>query len=134
MIIGIAGKKGVGKDTAARILGNLVLAEDKTFTIKSFADPLKRMCQGLTDQVDKDGLTNLTLKDFGLSKTDDRELTLRQVYQCVGTDIFRRLNQDFWLNLLLKTKFSTDYLIIPDVRFYNEYNEIHQSYVENISL
>lgn len=122
MIIGIAGKKGVGKDTAAKILGNLILADGKTFSIKSLADPLKKMCHGLTEQVDKDGLTNLTPKDFGERGNDP--MTLRQVYQYIGTEIFRKLNQDFWLNLLLREEYTTDYLIVPDVRFYNEYNEI----------
>jgi len=137
-IIGIVGKKGVGKDTTADILVNLYDKDENTIAIKmSFADPLKQGIAAffgwkigdLNNEYKKEEVDNY----WGVSP--------RKVMQWFGTEVFRKKinellpevkNEEFWtkkMDLAIGEKiknFDEEFVnpkiivIISDVRFPNE--------------
>ena len=114
MIIGICGKKGSGKDTVADFL-----VHEYGFHKTSFAEPLKQICQCLFE------LTAEQLHD-PIKKEEvipEWNLSPRQMFQKIGTDLFRKhFDQDIWLKLfrsrLKKSKCPN--IVVADVRFQNE--------------
>jgi len=131
-VIAFAGKKQTGKDTAK----DYMVSKLDNFDIQhlSFARPLKDMCRnifGLTYEqcfgtdADKNTLTNL------VHPVDKTPLTARQVLQIVGTDMFRSMYENVWVDKMtrdintslttgLNTMPSADYVFITDARFPNE--------------
>lgn len=122
MIIGISGKKQVGKDTAARII-------QKNFPntkILHFADILKDMC-----------IKYFGLKEEDVYTTEGKQrynsfwgMTNRQILQKIGTDCFRKnFDQNVWVKLMeLKLENQFGCVVIPDVRFNNEAQMILQKF------
>jgi hypothetical protein len=116
VIIGIAGKKCVGKSTAA----DLLVAQG--FERASFAGPLKEMAASL-------------LRNLGMNETEinaasvDKEAMLprlgvsyRVMLQTLGTDWGRALNPDMWL-LCAESKMPAQdamHVVFDDLRFDNE--------------
>lgn len=131
-IIAITGKAGSGKDTIAQYLCSRYL---NTYT-ESFAAPLKRACAEAF---------GIPLEDF--HSTIRKELTNplwgvspRKIAQFVGTEMFRESlknlipgAESFWVNRMSKLLAgqlatetdgiydSDDNIVIPDLRFQNEY-------------
>lgn len=119
MIIGLAGKKRVGKTTVAKYLSFF-----HSFREESWASPLKevigRKLFGLTDG-----------QLYG--STEERESIIpewgrspRQILQVVGTDLFREnFDRDIWVKLGIKNlddivgSYNSD-IIFSDCRFPNE--------------
>jgi len=117
MIIGLAGKKYSGKDTAG-----LFFKENGYIRI-AFADPLKEICQiafGLTDEElyhDKEKIV------------DEWQVSSRKLMQIVGTELFRnelakqlpRIGESIWLRIAeKKIKQAGQNVVITDVRYENE--------------
>ena len=125
MIIGITGKKFSGKDTLADII-----CEKYGYKKYSFADPLKDISRILFNFTDE--------QLYGTEKeiVDDYwNITPREVYQYLGTEIFRNkindlipnINEDFWIKHMEKKILDSDFkIVIPDVRFENERNLIKE--------
>jgi hypothetical protein len=69
-----------------------------------------------------EGLGDSTLKAIGLMRHKPGYMTAREVLQFVGTDIFRRMYEPVWVNLLMnKIKEDSPMVaIIADCRFDNE--------------
>lgn len=114
MLIGLVGKKQVGKDTVANYL-----VHHYGFIKHAFAAPLKAACEVLF-LLEPRHLNDNRLKE----KTDARwDKTPRQMMQLVGTDLFRKhVDRDFWvkhMDLWLDAHHS-DLVVISDVRFQNE--------------
>ena len=116
MIILLTGKAGSGKDTVADILCELY-AYKKVF----FADTLKRAVKEIF------GLT-----DFQAYDREEREKVIpywgyspRQMYQLIGTEVFRNhFDKDIWVKSL-RYKVLQDLhanWVISDCRFPNELN------------
>ena len=105
-IVLISGKAGVGKDTLATELKNVL--KDKNYSVKimHFADLVKYTCK--------------TFFDWDGVKDDNG----RHLLQYIGTDVARNYREDFWVNyikdMILMTKGRWDYILIPDTRFPNE--------------
>jgi len=141
IFISLSGKKQVGKDTATDIATRLLRDVGKTVKVTAFAEPLKRMCidvLGLEEALvygsndDKDTLTHIVWDTMPLnirvkySKVTrgprSGAMTVREVLQVVGTDIFREM---FWDNVWAEAPFRKDYadvdvVILTDCRFPNE--------------
>lgn len=115
MIIGLAGKAGVGKTTVARLL-----EEREGFVIRSYAYPLKKALSALT------GLSMEYFMDIRLKEQIIPWIgkTPRQLMQTFGTDYIRKqVHEDFWVRRMHQTLMQMDSsvnVVIDDCRFENE--------------
>lgn len=123
MIIGILGKKGVGKDTCADYI-----VQKYNYNKYSFAKPLKDICKILF------GFTNDQLYGNQKEVQDDFwKVTPRIALQYIGTDLLRNqlntimphINQDIWVNVF-KANYKKDNIVIADCRFQNEVDTIKE--------
>lgn len=105
-IILISGKARSGKDTFAQLFKENAEKDNKKCLIIKYGDILKFVCS----------------KYFNWNGEKDE--AGRTLLQQVGTNLIRKNNSDTWVNCIielvkgLRTEF--DYVLIPDVRFYNE--------------
>jgi hypothetical protein len=118
-LIGIAGKKGAGKDTAASYI---IAQNPRRYRKYSFATPLKEACKAMF------GWTDYELEDRVAKETVDPfwGFSPRTAMQLLGTNFGRNmLRADIWLKAAEKqfnmnnTLYNTGTLI-TDVRFENE--------------
>ena len=119
----------------------------------SFADLLKKMCieilglhpdqcYGTND--DKNTLTNYKWEDMVTKVTKDEyrlsiknspetfktsDMTAREVLQYVGTNIFRRMNDNIWADATIRliNQEDTELAIITDCRFPNEVDVVQKA-------
>lgn len=105
-IITISGKSYHGKDYVAEILKEHLTNNGETVLIAHNADLLKYICQTYLDW-------NGEKDEYG-----------RTLLQKVGTEVFRAIDPDIWVNFLktIVRAFPTrwSYIVIPDARFTNE--------------
>lgn len=152
LFIGFSGKKQVGKDTATDFAVECLENAGHTVHVTAFAEPLKRMCidiLGLDEKLvygsneDKDTLTHICWDNFPMNirlkysreTIGSRRLenvprsgamTVREVLQVVGTDIFREMFFDnIWAQAPFRKNYGdADIVILTDCRFPNEKEEI----------
>lgn len=114
MIIGIGGKKGVGKSTLAKYLSHKL----SNATITNFARPLKNL---ITEIVGEDVAKNTYIPEY--------ERTVGELYQYVGTDLLRdELHANVFIHIMnqwTKRYPPNTHVILDDVRFPNEVKWIH---------
>lgn len=111
-LIGLVGRKGSGKDTAA-----LYLEDKHGFKRYAFADALKEVCSTLYD-VDATVFHDPALKEVPLK---DWNVTPRWILQTVGTDMVRlHLGDDFWIRRLDASMPREGRIVLSDVRFKHE--------------
>lgn len=141
-IIALSGRKQSGKSTAAEFIEQNLLRYNPLLSYKtySFADPLKKdicmnilgltyeQCYGTDEQ--KNTLTELVW--------EGKQLTAREAMEIIGTDIFRRLKNNVWVDATINkiSQDNIDLAIIPDCRFPNEVDTIldHSGYVIRLTL
>jgi hypothetical protein len=120
IIIGITGKKGCGKSTAAETINSYGPGKLE-FCRLSFAAPLKDMLETLLNAFN---ITDM----YGLDKeapVPGIGCTLRHLYQSLGTEWgLKLIRPDLWVNAMATT-IETYYpetarIVIDDVRFENE--------------
>lgn len=136
MLIGIIGKKQVGKDTVAKILTILVTYgkdvstkfiiehlnnyESEYVEIRPIAHLLKKTAATLLGT----SVKRFYDEDFKKSELPFKYCkTVRALLQILGTEIGKQIDPDIWINDLIsyyKHTFNKKYLIVPDVRFRNE--------------
>lgn len=121
LLIGIAGRKGAGKDTAADYL-----VREHGFEKRAFADPIKKAVVELF-QLSPEQVVLPDLKE----RIDPRHgMSPRRMMQLVGTDMFReRVGPDFWLRHFMhwfEQQRSSDRVVVPDIRFQNELDTIRE--------
>jgi hypothetical protein len=123
-LIGLIGKKGSGKDTAAEAL------EAFGFQNVKFAGALKAMLRTLLAYQGVDENTIGRMIDGDLKEVPTEYLagkTPRFAMQTLGTEWGRELiGADFWLDTAMK-KASTGDTVITDCRFPNEVNAVHEN-------
>jgi hypothetical protein len=106
--------------------------------VYNFADNLKRICidiLGLTEQQcygaeeEKNSLTDINLQDCIFDTMRCRKMTAREVMQYVGTDFFRRIYPQVWVESTIRKiqKESPELAIIVDCRFENEVKGIQEA-------
>lgn len=123
MLIGVAGPKNSGKDTFASVFSSYF---NETFAIRPFAEPLKRICQQMYLLSDEQ-LHDRQEKE----KEDPRwKLSPRQMFQMFGTDYIRKqIDPNFWVKhfeLWYQAQPQGTNVLVPDIRFQNELDLIHQ--------
>lgn len=146
LFIAFAGKRGAGKDTAAEMAADICRQSGMTVTSTSFAKPLKDMCINVLGldrelvygtQKQKNELCHIEWDGFpldvrlkyseDLDPLDGRRLprcgpmTVREVLQVMGTDVFRTIYDNVWA----QAPFNQDWeeynvVLLTDCRFPNE--------------
>jgi len=120
-IIGLAYKKGVGKNTLAKFIMTHLRCESPGLHVRevSFAAKLKDVCFQLY------GWAGLKRGIYYETHRDDKEVSLpligkspRQLWIGVGNKL-REVYQETWIDFALRGV-SADVLIVTDVRFRNE--------------
>lgn len=137
-LLGIRGKKGVGKNFVAEVLERTLFSQGLKVEFMAFADPLKEML------VEPFGIDRAML--FG--NVDDKEsptqyrwerippevrskeflgrtgaMTVRDMLKFVGTDLMRQLfDHQIWVKAMCRKVEASlaDVVLITDVRFPNE--------------
>lgn len=139
--LAFSGKKQTGKNTATDIAKRLLEDAGKRVQFAAFAEPLKdKICIDILgldralvygSNADKDTVTNIMWDTLPLdirvrySKVTrgprSGPMTVREVLQVVGTDIFRKMLYDLvWVEAPFRRKFDADVVILVDLRFPNE--------------
>jgi hypothetical protein len=116
LYIGLVGRAGSGKDTAADVFQSM---KPTGVSRVAFAQPLKEICS-LSFLLDEDAFTDRKKKEA----VDPRwGLSPREMCQRMGTDFFRKIDPDFWIkrmDLNLKNMEESSVVLFTDVRFINE--------------
>jgi hypothetical protein len=131
-IIAFSGRKQSGKTVCSEFLKGLLLSNGYSdVDIYNFADPLKEdICMNMF------GLTHSQCYGEDDNKNelvdaywDGQQLTARDLMQLVGTDLFRKLNNNVWVNALINKIKRTDHqiVIVSDCRFPNEVAAVKQT-------
>lgn len=116
-LIGICGRKGSGKDTAADFISH-----HYGFAKRALARPIKDLCRDLFD------LSKAQLEGDLKEQVDSRwGVSPRQLMQVVGTELFQhklgevlpQVAQDFWVKRLLKG-YQGAPMVVSDLRFPHE--------------
>ena len=124
MILGIAGKKGSGKDTIGEFL-----CQKYNFTRYAFGDPVKEVCRILF------GFTDNQLYGNTKEEMTNLGITPRRAFQVIGTEFGRKEmhnlipelqieNGNLWIEIFKRVCSSKNNIVITDVRFQNEANAI----------
>jgi len=111
MIIGLAGGKGCGKSSVARIMQRKF-----GYEILSFATPIKEMLKAM-------GLRDAELNDPVLKeiKLDEYGKSPREIMQLLGSEFGRvMIADDIWVTALKRKIQPGTKVVIDDVRFENE--------------
>lgn len=132
MIVGFCGKAGAGKSTAATYLSVMY-----GWNIVSLATPLKSMVDEMIGHkvlkqtpykyhpLHSIRLNAISRRMFGIDAPPHDIIksatTVGRLYQLLGTDVFRAVDSDIWLNYFIKhVDCVSSNIIIDDVRFENE--------------
>ena len=105
-VILISAKSQNGKDAAAKLIKEELENKNKIVLTIHFGDAVKWLA-----------------KDFLGWDGDKISIDGRKILQTLGTDIMRNTFPDYWAEVVSKfiaAVHQWDYVIIPDLRFYNE--------------
>ena len=120
MIIGLSGYAQAGKDTVAQIL-----VQEYGYSRIAFADIIRTAVYRLNPIVTYDGMRLAHLVDlegWDIAKTAPE---VRRLLQVMGSEVGRDLiDPQIWVELTLSTTKPTDKIVISDVRYSNEAEEI----------
>lgn len=117
MLLGLLGRKGVGKDLIADYL-----VKKYNYRKLAFATPLKEGCKVLF------GFTHDQVYGSGRDQIDSRlGVTPRAILQMIGTDLVReKFGEEFWIDRALLGR-DLSRTVISDVRFRNEVGRIQEA-------
>lgn len=138
--IGISGKKGHGKNFFADLIVPLLIKDFNTnVAVTAFATPIKEFCHnvfGLSylDMESQEGKLKPTHLKWGdlffdirkdNHKNPDNYITVRELLQIIGTDVWRnRFYDKIWAEAPFYKKWDAGIVLITDCRFPNEINVI----------
>lgn len=118
MIIGLCGRKGVGKDLAADYL-----VSHHGFAKMAFADPIKEIVR-IAFRLSPEQL----LGDAKEVPDPRHGLSPRQMMQVIGTDFFRdQIHPEFWVHRAIhemQAHPDGQGIVVTDIRFQNELDAV----------
>lgn len=121
-VIGIAGRKGSGKDTAAEVL------LWQGFENVKFAGALKGMIRAFLSYIGEDAVTTERLVEGDLKEVPQPFFggkSTRQVMQTLGTEWGRNLVwEDLWTNTFALRCLQFPLVVCTDMRFPNEVSQM----------
>lgn len=132
MFIGISGKKQSGKSTLAEFIqlnSKDIFTDYDDFKNVSMADPLKKMLvevMGVDKKVlygsdeDKKGVTQYKWEDLPHHTNKTGYMTGRELMQQIGTEVFRKMNSNVWVEAFLRSLAAGQNYTCSDARFPNE--------------
>lgn len=123
VVVGITGKKGSGKSTAAKEF------EKFGFQVLNFADPLKEAAAVLLNVEERGEKLNKFFNEKKEVKIPGFNTTYREFLQLMGTDFVREMvDKNFWTEIVRQKmlKSHDGLFVIGDVRFNNECNFIKE--------
>ncbi len=131
-IIAFSGRKQAGKTICCEFLQGLLEHNGYgAIPIYNFADPLKQdICMNMF------GLTYSQCYGEDDNKNElvdayweNKQLTARDLMQLIGTDLFRKLNNNVWVNALINKIRNSNHeiVIVSDCRFPNEIEAIKKN-------
>lgn len=122
VIVGIAGRAGAGKDTAAKAF------VEEGFKVMKFAEPIKEMLRTLLRMQGAEEETIERMIGGDLKEIPSPYLsgqTPRHAMQTLGTTWGRLcMDERFWVDILLRRAALEPQVVITDVRFPNEANAL----------
>lgn len=131
-IIAFSGRKQSGKTTCSEFVANSF--EGKLLgrsRIYNFADPLKKdICMNILGlQYEQCYGTDTQKNELVNCYWDNKQLTAREVMQFIGTDIFRKMQQNVWADSTISKilREQLDLAIIADCRFPNEVDVVKRA-------
>ena len=129
--IAICGKANSGKNTVSRLLTKEIRSKSGRYHSVSyiaFADPIKEIAKTMFPSIPKKHLyasSKYRSEIIPSAKKNGQPLTVRQLLIDIGTSA-RDYNESVWLNAFDETyKYESRYndiIIVPDLRFENEFN------------
>lgn len=140
-LVGISGAAGGGKSTIAMLLAKHLGDVD----VRPLAEPLKFVCRdilGIPERLlygsdaDKQTLTDIRQRDMphwvgGPASYRDEAfgakfLTVREVLQQMGTEVFRKMRPRCWIDSMLwhRKACTAAWMFVDDVRFIDEADAI----------
>lgn len=115
LIIGISGKKRVGKNTFAELIADhLESLIDRPIHVLGFADFVKDECASILA-----GHTNMGYESDFLIKinADETKEIYRPFIQVWGDLMMNILGEDYWIKCMLHNAEDNEIIIAPDVRY-----------------
>ena len=142
--ITLAGRKQVGKDTCAQYIKRAL--DPQRVHVVHFADALKQACHAiygisLEDMETETGKKRLTDVPWPYEEDNTgfpnawrpdpngKPMTVREVLQFVGTELFRnQMDPDVWVKSVYRKKYrDDDIVVVADCRFPNEAQFAHEN-------
>ena len=136
MIIGISGKAGSGKDTAAKMLE--VLYANPDISYEDFANKRYKNVADIQTVHFADSLKETAQVLFGIGEWETNtqegkkktinwiDKTVRELLQGVGQGLRNAIDPDLWVKILFANTTEFTNFIIADVRYPNEVNAIKE--------
>lgn len=131
MIVGIGHVARVGKDTCAE-----GLVRDLGFRRAGFADVLKQLAEHADPIIQANAVTNVGIGSGKLKKlvrsvggwdrAKDMFPPIREFLQNLGDGGRTLFGEDFWMDQVLGKIRADERVVIPDVRFMNEFDAIRK--------
>jgi len=132
MIIGISGVARAGKDTFGGILKEVLGGNYITI---AFADELKMKCMDDFNLSYDQVYGHLKeVEDNRYPKKSGGYWTPREILQFIGTDTYRVINDDFWIEQLFKNIGDSNNVIITDCRFPVEIHAVKKRFGKHIRV
>jgi len=142
IIIGLQGKKGVGKNFVASIIQQQVFTNKKVL-ICAFADPIKEFLAEIVG-LNKENLygnddqkneptpylwENMPIWLREKFKSPHKYISFREMLQLTGTEIGREVwGHDLWIKAMHRRilESDADVVVVSDCRFQEEVNAVHE--------
>jgi hypothetical protein len=135
IVIGFAGKKRSGKDTAATLFAEKATFRGYRVVRRAFADALREeaataLAPSMMRQFDTRDLAEITQKIIAEMNDDDKKHHYRLLLQWWGTEFRRKEDDSYWLKQmddwlnLYAYRPTPTLVLITDVRFPNEVDYI----------